>query len=132
LIALGLFVAGCALLGYSKISTSDAELVNFSQSSCADTTMGWDFAILEKSFDSSQNISTVRLKVQENCAANMVGNLSVENGILYLSRKSKPRNITAMCDCGFNVTYKIKLKNGATNPKMKFRDYPMVSVQIRR
>ena len=124
LFALSIFLAGCALSGHSKISPQDVELLNFSQSSCADTTMWQDFSTLENGFDSSQNISTVRLKVQENCAASMVGNMSVENGILYLSRASKPRNITAMCDCGFNVTYKIKLKNGATNPKMKFRDYP--------
>ena len=125
LIAFGIILAGCTLFEHSKISPSDVELLNFSQSSCADTTMWQDFSTLENGFDSSQNISTVRLKVQENCAASMVGNISVENGILYLSRASKPSNITAMCDCGFNVTYKIKLKNGVTNPKIKFRDYPL-------
>jgi len=126
LIALGIILAGCTLFEHSKISPSDVELLNFSQSSCADTfVMGQYFSAIENSFDSSQNISTIRLKVNENCGAGMVGNLSVENNILYLSRTVKHSNITAACGCDFIVTYKIKLKNGATNPKIKFRDYPL-------
>ena len=124
LIALGIFLAGCTLFEHSKISPSDVELLNFSQSSCADTmAMGVYFSVIENSFDSSQNISTVRLKVNENCGASLVGNLSAKNNVLYLSSTVKPSNIKAACNCDFIVTYQIRLKNGATNPKMRFGEY---------